>query len=167
VKRLGLGALILVASLPSAATGTTVADADGACSVARTTALVRGFVRDLNQGNADGMDRRWAYEPEFEWYFVDDERDGDEHDRPSLRLYFEERVSLNDHIRRLRLRVAPDGQNFTFKFLRSTDDPRRAATGWFHGKGAAREATPLPSVAQPLPTSTCLLTVWAMDNRTL
>jgi hypothetical protein len=114
----------------------------------------------------DGIDRRWAQEPDFEWYFVDEEREGDEENRTTLRLYFEERVRLNDRIRRLNLRVAPDGENFTFRFRRITDDPRRDAAGWFHGKGGAREATPLPSLTQPLPAATCLLTVWAMDNHT-
>jgi hypothetical protein len=78
--------------------------------------------------------------------------------------YFQQRISFNDRLQLRHLHVTPDGKNFSFTVLRTTDDPRDRAAGLFHGKGAARESLSLPNVSEPIPTQTCLLSVWAMDN---
>ena len=134
------------------------------CSEAGTTKLVRAFVRAYNRGNVARIDNLIAQEPEFKWYFVDDERENDSEDRSTLRLYFEERVLLNDHIRLKELSLRPDGKNFSFELTRTTDDERDDATGRFHGKGAASESQPLPSLTDLFPEPTCSLSLWAMDN---
>lgn len=134
------------------------------CSRSETARVIKRFVRAFNRGDVDRLDRLWAHEPDFQWYFVDDEREQDAEDRLMLRLYFEERVLLNDRLQLRRLSVRPNSLDFAFKLLRSTDDEREDASGLFHGKGAARESIPLPSPSEPFPTSTCLLVVWSMDN---
>lgn len=140
----------------------------GSCTRARAAKVVRAFIRAYNRGNLDRLERLWAQEPDFQWYFVDDEREADAENRASLGTYFAARHGLNDHIRLRRLRVAPRGDDgsfgFGFELFRKTDDERRKAEGLFHGKGSVTQATASPSVADPNPVSRCLLHVWAMDN---
>lgn len=162
-----LVASLFLTGLPAAADNQLGHSDDASCSRTQTVKLVKRFVRAFNRGDVDRLDRLWAHEPDFQWYFVDDEREqSDAEDRLTLRLYFQERVLLNDHLRLQRLRINPNGTDFAFKLLRTTDDERDRAAGLFHGKGAARDSVPLPSLSQPIPTSTCLLIVWAMDNHT-
>lgn len=125
------------------------------CTRDFVAASVRSFIRAYNRGNLERLERMWAQEPDFEWYFVDDERESPEaENRRTLGTYFETRHRLNDHIRLRGLRVAPRSEDgsfgFGFKLFRRTDDPRERAEGLFHGKGAV--------------TQGCLLHVWAMDN---
>lgn len=163
--RIAIGSSVVVALFPSISRGAGPVATDTPCSQGQTKRLVTAFVRAYNRANVDGMDRLWAHEPDFEWYFVDEERGPDEaEDRLTLRSYFEERVSLNDHLRLRRLRVNKNGTDFAFKLRRTTDDDRVDAAGLFHGKGATRETVLLPILGEPLPSRTCLLIVWTMDN---
>lgn len=159
----GLASVLFIASA-SVNAGVSQAK-DASCSQDETKRTIKAFIGAFNRGDVDVLDRLWAQEPDFKWYFVDDERDQeDSEDRRTLRLYFQERVLLNDHLELRQLGVTPDGTDFAFKLLRTTDDERKRAAGVFHGKGATTESVPLPSLSQPFPTRTCLLSVWAMDN---
>lgn len=156
---------LLLTGLPAVGRGA-ARPPSASCSRSETAKVVKSFVRAFNRGDVDRVDRLWAHEPDFQWYFVDDEREQDAEDRLRLALYFEERVLLNDRLQLRRLSVKPNSSDFGFKLVRSTDDQRQDASGLFHGKGAARESIPLPSPSEPFPTSTCLLVVWSMDNHT-
>ena len=164
---LALVAVLSFAAPSALSSGATTSPEDASCSRRNTTRLVKRFVRAFNGAKVDHLDRLWAHEPDFQWYFVDDEREQpDAEDRLTLRFYFEERVRLNDHLQLRHLHVNQKGTDFAFKLLRTTDDERDDADGLLHGKGAARESPPLPSLGEPVPTPTCLLVVWAMDNHT-
>lgn len=141
------------------------------CSRSETARVIKRFVRAFNRGDVDRLDRLWAQEPDFEWYFVDEERgQGEAENRSTLRSYFQDRVDVNDRLRLRRLSIGPTGGNdptsFNFKLLRTTDDQRDRASGLFHGKGAAQEIFVLPSLTDPIPTQRCRLIMWAMDNDT-
>ncbi len=161
MRRTALCLLVVFALIPGPASARSVASA---CSEEATKKLIRAFVRAYNRGNVARIDNLIAQEPEFKWYFVDDERENDSEDRRTLRLYFERRILLNDHIRLEELSVRPDGKNFSFELTRTTDDERDDATGRFHGKGAASESQALPSLTDLFPEPTCSLSLWAMDN---
>ena len=137
---------------------------DAACSKERTKRVVTSFVRAYNRGDLARLERLWAQEPDFQWYFVDDEREQDAEDRVNLPLYFDERARLGDHLELRRLSVNENGTDFAFKLRRTTDDERAGAEGLFHGKGAARDVLALPTPEDPIPTQKCLLIVWAMDT---
>jgi hypothetical protein len=62
-----------------------VPSAAQSCDRESVAELVRTFVRAYNSGNVNRADRRWAQEPDFEWYFVDDEREAEAEDRPHPR----------------------------------------------------------------------------------
>jgi hypothetical protein len=164
--RVALAMILVLAISPSVTSNAASKARDGLCSRERTKRLVRSFVRDYNNGNMNRADRRWAQEPEFTWYFVDDEREDDAENRVTLLPYLQQRISFNDRLLIRRLSVAPEGNDFSFTLRRRTDDPRDRAAGLFHGKGAARESLSLPTQSEPIPTQQCLLIVWSMDNHT-
>ena len=138
--------------------------ADAGCSKAVTQRVVSRFIAAYNLGDLERLDRLWAQEPDFHWYFVDDERERDAEDRKTLPLYFAERVALNDHLELRHLSINDNGTDFFFRVRRTTDDERFGARGRFHGKGATREVMSLPSPQQPIPARSCVLAVWAMDT---
>ena len=106
----------------------------------------------------------WSEEPGFQWYFVHDEREADAEDRTTLRSYFVERITLEDHIELRSLSIRPNGTDFSFKLARRTEDGRKGAGGLFHGKGQTRTTFVLPSPGEPIPSQGCRLAVWAMDR---
>ena len=161
MRRIAICLVLALALVPGPATAQS---ASAGCSRDATAKLVRSFVRAYNRGDLGRLDRLVAQEPEFQWYFVDDEREAGAEDRKTLPLYFQERVMLNDHLNLRELSVHRDGQEFFFKAFRTTDDDRHLASGLFHGKGSVRESVTLPSPTQPVPQTTCSLTVWSMDN---
>lgn len=171
VTRAALATALIVALFPSPSSGAMSPASDAPCSQEQTKRLVKASLRAYSRGNVDRLDRLWAHEPDFEWYFVDEERgQGEAENRSTLRSYFQDRVDLNDRLRLRRLSVVPTGANdatsFNFRLLRTTDDQRDRAAGLFHGKGAAREILVLTSLTQPIPTQSCRLIMWAMDNHT-
>ena len=161
MRRIAIGLVAALALMPSPVSARSDS---GGCSREATAKLIRSFVRAYNRGDVGRLDRLVAQEPEFQWYFVDDEREAGAEDRESLPLYFQERAMLNDHLRLRELSVHRDGQDFYFEVFRTTDDDRRLASGLFHGKGSVRESLVLPSLTQPFPEPSCSLTVWSMDN---
>ena len=166
VALLSLVGALLVVTVPSAGSAPAHLRETDSCSKSETQQTARGFIRAYNGGDISRLDRMWAQEPDFQWYFVDDERDSEAEDRLSLPAYFAERGLLEDRLTLRRLRVAPGGSDFSFTLRRSTSDERKGAAGLFHGKGAARDIVALPSIEEPVPSSRCLLVVWSMDRHT-
>lgn len=160
----GAAAAVLVVGSPAFSAGTQPGTSDAACSRGQTATVVRSFIKTVSRGDVAAADRLWAAEPDFQWYFVDDEREQDAEDRATLRSYFALRIALNDRVELRRLGVSREGTDFAFKLHRTTDDDRPGAAGLFHGKGAASESLALPTIAEPIPAVRCLLTMWAMDN---
>lgn len=144
------------------------ASESSSCTRGRVEAVVREFVRAYNEGDSAALERIWAQEPDFQWYFVHGEREGPEaHDRSRLGTYFFERHVLGDRLRLGRLRVGPpnDAGHFgiAFRLRRSSTD--RSAEGSWHGKASATTVAGLP----PLPYSggreaSCMLAVWGMGR---
>ena len=136
-----------------------------ACTKRRTERLVRAFIASYNGGDLDRADGAWAQEPDFQWYFVDDEREGSmAEDRRTLPVYLAERARLGDRLRLLSLSISRDGTDFSFELRRRTNDPRLGSAGRFHGKGSAGPTALLPTTDRPLPARGCALTVWSMDT---
>ena len=138
-----------------------------ACGRRRVEALVRDFVRAYNRGDSEALERMWAQEPEFRWYFVQDERVGSDAERRStLGAYFSARHALNDRIDLRRLHVRPRSEDGTFgiSFRLRRSSEQRDATGFWHGKGSAQAAEPLPGIFPFSSASTCALIVWSMGK---
>lgn len=161
-----LTCLAVLSAAPSAG-GSSLGDrSDADCSRAETIRVIRTFLRAYNSGDISEIDRNWSEEPDFQWYFVNDEREEDAEDRITLRSYFVERIALDDHIQLRSLSVNRNGMDFSFTLSRTTDDSRKGAGGLFHGKGQTRPAPGLPSLEEPIPSQQCRLAVWAMDRNT-
>lgn len=139
------------------------------CTRRRVARVVKAFVSAYNRGDAERLERIWAQEPHFEWYFVEGERhSGDAQNRSTLGSYFAARHALNDRLRLRSLRVAPRGDDgsFGFGFRLTRTSNQGSAEGGFHGKGSARGPGPLllPQIPDPNRPPTCVLRVWSMGR---
>ena len=112
------------------------------CRAAEARAIVRGFVEAFNRGDVDYLDRMWAPEPEFFWFFdsADPARRSElSEDRATLPQYFRQRALMGDqlHLRDLGVRWQRGWHaawGVSFELHRVSDDP--GAAGLYHGKGA-------------------------------
>lgn len=112
------------------------------CRPAEARAIVRGFVEAFNRGDIDYLDRMWAPEPDFFWFFdgADPTRRSElSEDRATLPLYFRQRALLGDqlHLRALGVRWQRGWHaawGVSFELHRISDQP--GVTGLYHGKGA-------------------------------
>jgi hypothetical protein len=113
------------------------------CSPAEASDIVRDFVATYNRGDVDYLDRIWAQEPDFFWYFdsADPARRTPvlSEDRTTLTHYFTQRAALGDqlHVRKLTIgwqRGWHGAWGFSFVVKRTTDQPE--ASGIYRGKGA-------------------------------
>jgi hypothetical protein len=102
--------------------------------------LVREFVDAYNAGDVERLDALVAKEDDFQWYFVQGERQRDAHERTTLPAYFAQRHVMDDRLRLVELGVRRDagwhgGYDFAMRLRRWSQDD--AARGMWHGKGAA------------------------------
>ncbi len=129
-----LGAALLPQSAPAL---------EPRCARSEVRALVNSFIRAYNRGHVDYLDKIWAQEPDFFWYFVQDDvtrRSPLSEDRASLPLYFAERAAYAEQLGLRRLSISwergwHDAWDITFELARHSDHPD--ASGRYHGKGAA------------------------------
>lgn len=113
------------------------------CSRAEVRALVHNFIELYNRGDVDSLDKIWAQEPDFFWYFVDTDRlrrGPLAEDRSTLPLYFTERSMYADQLHLRKLRVAWErgwhgAWDISFRLDRASEEP--GTSGRYHGKGAA------------------------------
>lgn len=151
--------------MPSAVAGD--ARAATRCTRESVEVLVRDFVRAYNTGDSQTLERAWAQEPDFQWYFVQDERgSGEAEKRSTLPAYFAMRHGLGDRLHLTDFRVGPPNDQghfgIGFRLRRSSDDA--AARGMWHGKASATEAASIPDVSDPTSLRTCTLVVWSMGK---
>jgi hypothetical protein len=112
------------------------------CRPAEARAIVRGFVEAFNRGDVDYLDRMWAQEPDFFWFFDSADvlrRSELSEDRASLPHYFRQRALLGDqlHLRALSARWQRGWHaawGVSFRLHRVSDQPD--VSGNYHGKGA-------------------------------
>lgn len=141
------------------------------CTRKAVARLVTAFVAAYNRGNVERLERIWAEEPHFEWYYVDREpQRTDSFDRSTLGAYFAARHQLGDRLHLLHLSVQRERQDgmfgFAFRLRRDSDEKR--ARGGYHGKGSAIGSDPLliPQLPDPDGPATCVLHVWSMGRDT-
>ncbi|HEX2236297.1 MAG TPA: hypothetical protein VHK89_08475 [Actinomycetota bacterium] len=112
------------------------------CRPAEARAIVRGFVEAFNRGDVDYLDRMWAEEPDFFWFFdsADPLRRSElSEDRITLPHYFRARALLGDqlHLRSLSVRWQRGWHaawGVAFELHRVSEQPD--VSGRYHGKGA-------------------------------
>ena len=132
---------VVAAALPPA--GLAGAALEPKCSRSEVRDLVRDFVDAYNRGDVDRLEQMWAQEPDFFWYFVQDDasrRGALSERRETLILYFVERSMYADHLRLRDLSIRWErgwhgAWDIAFKVTRTSDDPN--AAGRYHGKGMA------------------------------
>ena len=114
------------------------------CSRFEVRSLVHTFVEAYNRGDVEYLEKIWAQEPDFFWYFVDSDvlRRGEalSKDRTTLAAYFTQRSMFADRIKVAELNVAWErgwhgAWDITFEAVRRSDEA--GASGRYHGKGAA------------------------------
>ncbi len=136
-------AIVAVTCLTVAAGATPASASKSLCTVGEARAIVREFVDTYNRGDVDYLDRLWAQEPDFFWYFdsADPGRRSPmlSEDRTTLSHYFTERALLGDqlHLRKLSIEWERDWHGawgFSFVLHRATDQPE--ASGRYRGEGA-------------------------------
>jgi hypothetical protein len=159
-RRFFAAALLVI---PAALQPTTAAGREP-CSRGEADRLVRTFTRAYNRGDVQVLERLWAHEPDFKWYFVQDERVGaDAENRMTLPAYFAHRHTLGDRIDLRKVAVgrpSPSGHyGISFKLKRFSDQPE--SRGMWHGKASVTEAAAGLEVAS---TNSCALTVWSMGK---
>ncbi len=98
-------ALLAITALGVAIVPAPAAAIEPLCTPAEARAIVRDFIETYNRGDVDYLDRMWAQEPDFFWYFdsADPARRTPllSEDRPTLPHYFTERVLLGDQLLRV------------------------------------------------------------------
>ncbi len=137
MRKWGSGLVALFVLLPGPAPAM-----EAPCRPAEARAIVRGFVEAFNRGDADYLDRMWAPEPDFFWFFDQADvlrRSQLSEDRTTLPLYFQQRALLGDqlHLRGLSVRWQRGWHaawGVAFELDRVSDQP--GVTGRYHGKGA-------------------------------
>ncbi|HEX2295515.1 MAG TPA: hypothetical protein VHN37_09430, partial [Actinomycetota bacterium] len=97
-----LAALLVLPPVPARAV-------EAPCGRAEARAIVREFVEAFNRGDVDYLDRIWAPEPDFFWFFDQGDhlrRSELSEDRTTLAHYFRQRALLGDqlHLRSLSAR---------------------------------------------------------------
>lgn len=131
---------LLVLALPASPTRAM----EPPCSRWEVRSLVHTFVDAYNRGDVEHIDKLWAQEPDFFWYFVESDmaRRGEalSKDRTTLPVYFTQRSAYGDQIviRELSVRWERGWHaawDFSFELVRRSDEP--GASGRYHGKGAA------------------------------
>lgn len=112
------------------------------CRASEARAIVRYFVDAFNRGDVDVLDRIWAQEPDFFWFFDSADalrRSELSEDRLTLPQYFRQRALLGDqlHLRDLGVRWQRGWHaawGVSFELHRVSDEP--GVSGRYHGKGA-------------------------------
>ena len=137
------------------------------CTETRVEKLVRSFVRAYNHGDGAKLERMWAQEPHFEWYFVQGNERTDPYDRQGLGRYFAARRAVGDRLTLKRLSTSPGSEGevgFGFRLTRTSD--QRSARGTYHGKGHAvtAERDVISQLLEPGPSTACVLAVWSMGR---
>lgn len=137
MRRWGAALAALVVLIPAPARSL-----EPRCSAAEARGIVRYFVDAFNRGDADVLDRLWAEEPDFFWFFDSDDparRSELSEDRTTLPHYFRQRALLGDqlHLRSVSARWQRGWHaawGVSFRLHRVSDDP--GVSGRYHGKGA-------------------------------
>ena len=137
------------------------------CTRGEADRLVRTFTRAYNRGDVEVLERLWAHEPDFQWYFVQGERVGtDAENRLTLSTYFAHRHALGDRIDLRKVTVgrrSPSGRyGISFKLKRFSDESE--SRGMWHGKASVTDAT--AAGLEVTSTPSCALTVWSMGKHT-
>ena len=137
MRKWGAALAALVVVVPSPATAV-----EAPCRASEARALVRYFVDAFNRGDVDALDRIWADEPEFFWFFDGADavqRSELSEERAALPHYFRRRALLGDqwHLRDLGVRWQRGWHaawGVSFELHRVSDEPD--VSGRYHGKGA-------------------------------
>lgn len=137
MRKWGAALAALLVALPAP-----VRALEAPCGRAEARAIVRGFVEAFNRGDIDYLDRMWAQEPEFFWFFDSADalrRSELSEDRATLSHYFRQRALLGDqlHLRSLSVgwqRGWHAAWGVAFELHRVSEQPD--VSGRYHGKGA-------------------------------
>lgn len=137
MRKWGAALAAALVVLPSPATASRAP-----CRASEARAIVRYFVEAFNRGDVDVLDRIWAQEPDFFWFFDNSDalqRSELSEERAALTSYFRRRALLGDqlHLRELSVRWQRSWHGawgVVFELHRVSDDP--GVSGRYHGKGA-------------------------------
>jgi hypothetical protein len=145
-----VAAVVLIGAI---ATRTSSGNAFGgranSCRAATTKGLVRAFVADYNKGRVTAMNKMWAPEPYFQWFFAraPGRRLGAQaYDRTTLGAYFRGRVRVHERLVLTHLVAGYDPirniVNFSGDLLRSADDIHSTSRRPFKGAADCRADGP-------------------------